>query len=224
MKLPCEVIRDLLPLYHDSVCSEESGHLVETHLECCEACAAELRRMEEALDPAHLPPEGGETQKALSSVWKRVKKRSFVKGCVLAALLCALLIGGALVLTQWKCIPVSAELLEAGDLSVYSDGCIYFTLSIHDQKNLSLTQRTVTDDGCYYVTPMRSVIETNRPREFGGFQGFHFYYPPGYSGELNHPGFILPEGVKKIYIGPVGDGILVWEEGMTLPEAVDESE
>ena len=35
MKTPCNVIRDLLPLYHDGVCSPESRQLVEEHLEKC---------------------------------------------------------------------------------------------------------------------------------------------------------------------------------------------
>ena len=39
MKYPCETIRDLIPLYHDSVCSAETVRIVEEHLEECPACA-----------------------------------------------------------------------------------------------------------------------------------------------------------------------------------------
>lgn len=39
--LPCGVIKDLLPLYHDGVCSEESRKLVEEHLAECPACKEE---------------------------------------------------------------------------------------------------------------------------------------------------------------------------------------
>lgn len=41
----CNVIRDLLPLYLDEVCSADSGKLVEEHLEHCEACRRELEEM-----------------------------------------------------------------------------------------------------------------------------------------------------------------------------------
>lgn len=34
----CEVIRDLLPLYVDQICSEESRKLVEEHLDTCREC------------------------------------------------------------------------------------------------------------------------------------------------------------------------------------------
>ena len=31
MKYPCSLIQDLLPLYHDGVCSEESNKIIEAH-------------------------------------------------------------------------------------------------------------------------------------------------------------------------------------------------
>lgn len=51
--LPCDLIRDLLPLYLDGVCSEESKAAVEAHLEGCEACKAEYQRL---LDAEQLTP------------------------------------------------------------------------------------------------------------------------------------------------------------------------
>jgi predicted anti-sigma-YlaC factor YlaD len=43
MKTNCKIIEDLLPLYIDEVCSDESKRLVEEHLEECDACSAKLR-------------------------------------------------------------------------------------------------------------------------------------------------------------------------------------
>jgi hypothetical protein len=40
MKVKCEVIEDLLPLYIDGVCSEESKVIVEEHLKECRLCDA----------------------------------------------------------------------------------------------------------------------------------------------------------------------------------------
>lgn len=34
----CEVIQDLLPLYIDNICSEESRHMVSEHLKGCAEC------------------------------------------------------------------------------------------------------------------------------------------------------------------------------------------
>lgn len=38
MKYPCNVIRDLLPLFYDGVCSEESAEIVRAHLAECAEC------------------------------------------------------------------------------------------------------------------------------------------------------------------------------------------
>ena len=38
MTYPCGIIRDLLPLYIDNVCNEESKQAVENHLTECERC------------------------------------------------------------------------------------------------------------------------------------------------------------------------------------------
>ena len=40
MKLPCELIRDLLPLYAEHLTSPETGQLIEEHLQSCPACTA----------------------------------------------------------------------------------------------------------------------------------------------------------------------------------------
>ena len=45
MKIPCNVIQDLLPLYADDACSEESRDLVREHLQECGECSSMLERL-----------------------------------------------------------------------------------------------------------------------------------------------------------------------------------
>ncbi len=52
--MKCELIRDLLPLYADGLCSEETNAQVEAHLEACEECRQKL---------AHYRANVGEEQK-----------------------------------------------------------------------------------------------------------------------------------------------------------------
>ena len=47
MKTDCDVVRDLLPLYADDACSENSRALVNEHLLGCEACRAMLYQLKE---------------------------------------------------------------------------------------------------------------------------------------------------------------------------------
>ena len=46
MKMDCDVIRDLLPLYADDACSEKSRHIVNEHLLDCAACRDMLKKTE----------------------------------------------------------------------------------------------------------------------------------------------------------------------------------
>ena len=55
MKVSCDVIQDLLPLYTDQAASADTVALVEEHLASCPACREELGRLGTAL-PAE--PEG----------------------------------------------------------------------------------------------------------------------------------------------------------------------
>ena len=45
MKLPCELIRDLLPLYAEHLTSPETAQLIEEHLQSCPACQEELHAL-----------------------------------------------------------------------------------------------------------------------------------------------------------------------------------
>lgn len=41
-KITCEIIQDLLPLYYDNVCSNESKKMIEEHLVECNSCKGKL--------------------------------------------------------------------------------------------------------------------------------------------------------------------------------------
>ena len=41
-----EIVMDLLPLYHDGVCSDASRAAVEEHLSTCEVCRTALAEMD----------------------------------------------------------------------------------------------------------------------------------------------------------------------------------
>ncbi|MBQ3215940.1 MAG: zf-HC2 domain-containing protein [Oscillospiraceae bacterium] len=47
--MDCKVIQDLLPLYVDGCCSEESGKLVEAHAKTCSVCAATMGNAKKTL-------------------------------------------------------------------------------------------------------------------------------------------------------------------------------
>ena len=75
MKLSCEIVQDLLPLYADDACSEESRQAVEEHLEQCPDCRGYLERMTR---PDVLPvrePERSRQEKAVKNSFRKVRRR-----------------------------------------------------------------------------------------------------------------------------------------------------
>ena len=44
--MKCEIIKDLIPLYLDKVCSEDSRKLVEEHLAECSECRKYMKELE----------------------------------------------------------------------------------------------------------------------------------------------------------------------------------
>lgn len=84
MKYECGVVRDLLPLYQDHVCSEESSHIVKEHLLECSACADMARKLENDMIDRSLREE---CEQVVEKHVRHEKKRSFLVGISLAAIL-----------------------------------------------------------------------------------------------------------------------------------------
>ena len=71
--LTCDIIHDLLPLYHDGILSEESKTQVEEHIAVCSECADELKSIGERLHGAKGAPNS--SRRFVSMVEKNKRKR-----------------------------------------------------------------------------------------------------------------------------------------------------
>ncbi|MDR1060942.1 MAG: zf-HC2 domain-containing protein [Clostridiales bacterium] len=106
MNMPCEIVKDLLPLYLDGVCSDGSRAAVEEHLAACDGCAAELRAMRAAL------PIGGAEQnlkeaeavKSISKRWRKGMAKSLLKGVLCTILAVAVLALVAYVFADFRIV------------------------------------------------------------------------------------------------------------------------
>lgn len=98
MNYPCAVIQDLLPLYYDGVCSEESSRAIEEHLPQCPRCRACLEAMKKS--EQSFPSAEEEEKKAASfrRVKKKLKQRQILigVGCVALAALVLVTISAVL--------------------------------------------------------------------------------------------------------------------------------
>lgn len=83
MKYNCNIIRDLLPLYADAVCSEDSRAAVRQHIAECPDCAALLARIQAP------GPEAGmeeERNSVLLRQRRNFRRRSALAGGVIAGI------------------------------------------------------------------------------------------------------------------------------------------
>ena len=92
----CEVIQDLLPLYIDNVCSDESRRVVAEHLESCDVCKKLYEDMRNPVKQDLSEPELDSRQafKKMNRKW-RIKKISIV--CVSVLLTAIVCIAGYMV-------------------------------------------------------------------------------------------------------------------------------
>lgn len=91
MKISCEIIKDLLPLYLDGVCSDDSKALIEEHLVECDNCKAELQAMKRELfvNRKEQNLQEAEAVKKLSRRWKKGMMKSVLKGVLITLLVIA---------------------------------------------------------------------------------------------------------------------------------------
>ncbi len=82
MKHDCTLVKDLLPLYADEVCSEESRRIVAEHLTECSDCKAMLGKMN-----AELVITADQDMKVI----QRIKKRIWIERIVIALVVVGIL-------------------------------------------------------------------------------------------------------------------------------------
>lgn len=86
MKMECEVIRDLLPLYAEKIASPATNALVEEHLAQCERCRTELEQMEK---PLPVQPER-QPEAPLENIRRTLRKKSIrTAAAAVLTVLCA---------------------------------------------------------------------------------------------------------------------------------------
>ena len=248
MKLPCKVIEDILPLYHDEICSAESRELVDEHLKECEACRELLKKIDGDLYVSAKNSDDLKPLAGIRSEWLKVKKKSLVKGVLITAAAVLLLWGALFVMTDWKFIPVSTEKMEITGVSVLPEGTVAFHLLVDDGKEIRHISTDVDyDEGVVYLTPKRAILE--QPVWFDSLyrslndRDYYINISPFTKAQTLDPAneeklidfyesipdyamsdYFFTSEITKICIGTEKDHIVLWEEGMELPAATAELE
>lgn len=114
MKISCDIIRDVLPLYAEDMVSNATREMVDGHLCECEGCTGELEMLKK---PQKLPVEADVT--SLKRVGDSIRRRRILAVMAVFLLIATLLLGGALMLDA-KIYLSAGEAVE--DIYVEGDG------------------------------------------------------------------------------------------------------
>lgn len=156
MKLNCNVIDDLLPLYLDGVCSAESRALVEEHLKECPACREKVASLRQDEEPAPVHLEEAKPVAELAHDLKRKVRQRRILLDVLAAVLLVLIVLGGVNLYVWyfymQTVTLPVEEVAVIESGVDEDGMIYFDLDIlpEDRATRGWTFSNEAEDGTVY--------------------------------------------------------------------------
>lgn len=218
MRLPCEVMQDILPLYHDGVCSDMTKELAEQHLKECPSCRAALACMDEEFQISEKELDTAKCLASIQNAWRKSKMKAWGKGFFIALVLVALILAGFGVLTQWKCIAVSAEGIEVAEIYQLKDGRILYRLDAPEDVWVRSFQYKTSDEGMDYKVPMRSIIELNKNDGWPSLLNEYQMIDPAENNAWQQ-NFGNGIEITEWYIGAPGDALLIYETGMELEPA-----
>lgn len=131
-----------------------------------------------------------------------------------------LLIGGFVLLTQWKCITVPVDGISIPEIYQFPDGRLFYRLdNIPEGVWCSEWEFMITEDGCYYKIPKRSIIDLHQSTQPNQLEMDQLLDYKEQNATDKKAG--LPQ-ITKWYLGKPGDAILIYEDGMDVPEATHE--
>lgn len=90
-RIPCEVIKDLLPSYIDSLTSEKTKVIIDEHLKNCKDCSNTLKKMRGDSDAQMQPDEDDKKEIAFLKKTKRMQNIAILSS-IAAIILCGLFI------------------------------------------------------------------------------------------------------------------------------------
>lgn len=151
-RIPCNVNKDLLPLYVDDVCSEESKDLVEEHLSECEECQNYYDALKEGIpkeavekDREALFSEEKMRQAAVSiikDIKKQISNRRVRTACITAAIALILIfivegLNGSYMHSELGKFPPFDTRLKLSDMDVtelyqLENGYLYITVEMKE--------------------------------------------------------------------------------------------
>lgn len=206
MKINCEIVQDLLPLYEDGVCSASSRAAVEEHLKTCDNC----RKMKEgaaAIPETEVLLESSEQDEAAADSFKKVRRRWGASLLVILLMIPLLLMtvnqirGAGICFTNLDDIWVAKRFVSHLEKGEYEKAAAMYDFSGMYDDVMRALERTVED-----------YMENNTPVQIGGET---WYVDTDFLEEIQLSGDLMDVWMQLIY-NDRGTVVMVpervWEE------------
>lgn len=222
MKHNCDIIKDLLPLYCDGVCSDASKAAVEEHIEECGRCNEVYKNL---TADSLCPVINTDDEENKVRFMKDIKNKLLIKKIIIAAISVAVSVGivfgiySLCIVPEWG-IKYSEDAFTLAD---YGEDMVAIKYNGRDYAKFEgIGNITITVDGeekeCYCVRVLENFAskyitsgKNRRPLEEGGDFGF--------SKELDYVYYIedgwTPDEVVDIELmrdKMLDEGVLIWSK------------
>lgn len=248
IKIACDIIKDLLPLYVDDVCSEKTKDLIEEHLAGCEECQKYYEALQDNLpeiteSASYDSWSNFEQEKAfILKVSKKIQKKMTLNRVVtgflcLLLVLCLIASTSSLTTNPLQFIPFFDQRLAVEDISVteiyeLENGNIYFTLWGEEDITWSYMSSLEYDEYLEEETEYFASAQITRStwwdkyvRHMGtSLHSISFIYQ---TEQIKHHTLEdeQPHDISSIYyIGKGDERLTIWEKGQELDKAPEEIE
>lgn len=236
-KIPCDIIKDLLPLYEDHICSEQSKDAIEEHLIECESCREYLEAMQADLPSIDVPSTTDHSNEEAEFLRRISHKLTFQKG-----ILCGILLNIFLILSVFsenhdiheylKKLPIfdmrlKTESIQVDELYQLDNGDLYCT--IKTEKPFTIISHSSIesseydfwesyDDGWNTISLRRSLWnEIFHPDNTYTELSFVVSLREIIENEVGNPS--IHESNAFYYEGKGDERLLIWKEGQKLESA-----
>lgn len=196
----CNIVEDLLPIYVNDMCSEDSREFVKEHLAQCSECNEKKRELEKKGEDTRYTIEDKGQNEFVKSVAKKINsgyRKALIRGIVISLSLCMVSGLSYFVLFKFRIdrVPNSQILVERYKTE---EGNLVFQISANDGYigGMLDVYRDNKTNSCYLN--IRRPIVKNKSQKSA--RDMYFYY-------------VDEQSIEKIYIGEPKDNKLIWESG-----------
>lgn len=205
----CNIVEDLLPIYVNGMCSEESREFVEEHLAQCSECGEKKRKLENSSADERNIIEDKTKNEFIKNAAKRINRgyrRAMIKGVVISLILCMVCGMSYFVLCKLRIssVPNNQILVERYKTE---DSDLVFQISVNDgyiggMLDIYMDNKTKS---CY-LTIKRPIVKSKSQK---GAKDMYFYG-------------VDEKSIEKIYIGDSKDNKIIWESGDKVDDISNE--